>query len=579
MSHVDGRSSNESPGDRHLVKITCTVDFTSTFIPREPEMTSQMAITAVVQRREDERNARCWYLEEVGSTGVHRPLQLEDQLADGVAYELHLKPVHDINMTRSHHSTFGFTLIEDVSGVVRVTDVESNSIALVNGLRRGDEVVTVNGESASGRLADVIDQLKTEIQTSVQIRPADELAVKASADKKREIDVMVTAMHLAPPPQQSVTLNDDHFADLVLPSPEHFGLVNDSTPVRASSLREGAHVGTDSQVDTEAMLSVLVSSSAQTKVLSDEMRLLISKPAQKRWQLQARIEELVLTEVDYVRDLRTFMERFVEPVLTESFVKKNEKALIRACRFDRLIQFHETFLRALQLSLPENAPSKYNERARHISVSSAESPDSTHRVCNGAGFTQADIPEYSPDVGSDMSFMSVRADASYLSTTSERRQGAESGFTDNLPEHSTYDAVNAMQSWDRPKQSVEERALEGRGPGSRVRASASLPPSTAARVDDSPYVKVGASLFAVADVFLASIGQLREVYSDFITFRRPSSVILSAKRNLGLDAFLRVRFPLFLPFSRMTPFDALHRFHYFGSRYLTVECAHDLIES
>jgi hypothetical protein len=65
----------------------------------------------------------------------------------------------------------------------------------------------------------------------VQILPFDELAVKASADKKREVDSMVAALHFAPPPQQSAELGDEHFMDLVLPSPEQFGLVNSSSPV------------------------------------------------------------------------------------------------------------------------------------------------------------------------------------------------------------------------------------------------------------------------------------------------------------------------------------------------------------
>ena len=62
-------------------------------------------------------------------------------------------------------------------------------------------------------------------------------------------------------------------------------------------------------------------------------------------------------------------------------------------------------------------------------------------------------------------------------------------------------------------------------------------------MDDDPCVRVGASLFAVGDVFLASIGQMRDVYSDFITFRKACATIVSARRNLGLDAFLRNRNP------------------------------------
>lgn len=522
----------------HLVKIFCAVDSTTVYITRELDMTAQGAIAAVVHRREDARNPRCWYLEEVLPGGA-RPLAPDDLVADGVSYNLYLRPVHDINMTRSHHSSFGFSLMEDVSGVVRVTNVEIDSIALVHGLRKGDEVLTINGEAVSGRLADAIDQLKSEIQASIQILPADELAVKASANKKREIDVMVTAMHLAPPPQHSEALGDDLFADLVLPSPEHFGLVNESTPTRISPGRRSATV--DPSTDTEAILSELVSSSAETKVLSDEMRLLISKPAQKRWQLQARIEELVSTEAGYVKDLQTFMERFVEPALSESFIKKQEKAMIQACRFDKLIRFHETFHRALQLSLPENAPSKYNERARQISVSSAVSSEAESPCSNGLGFTQADLPAFSPPQGSDMSFVSVRADASYLSTISERQLSSED---DDDAECSAYDAVRVMKSFDRPEQSAEERALEKRGPGTRrrdLRASATIPPTNPTRVDDSPFVKVGASLFAVGDVFLASVHQLSQVYSDFITFRKPCAAILSAKRNLAFDAFLRVR--------------------------------------
>ena len=40
--------------------------------------------------------------------------------------------------------------------------------------------------------------------------------------------------------------------------------------------------------DTEAMLSELFSASAETKVISDEMRFMITQPSQKRWQLQVK---------------------------------------------------------------------------------------------------------------------------------------------------------------------------------------------------------------------------------------------------------------------------------------------------
>ena len=41
--------------------------------------------------------------------------------------------------------------------------------------------------------------------------------------------------------------------------------------------------------DTEAMLSELFSASAETKVISDEMRFMITQPVQKRWQLQVSV--------------------------------------------------------------------------------------------------------------------------------------------------------------------------------------------------------------------------------------------------------------------------------------------------
>jgi hypothetical protein len=75
-------------------------------------MLSEEAIAAVVQRRDDVRYPRRWYLEEVLGDGARRPLRLDEPVANGVEYELHLKPVHDINMTRTHNSSFGFTLTE-----------------------------------------------------------------------------------------------------------------------------------------------------------------------------------------------------------------------------------------------------------------------------------------------------------------------------------------------------------------------------------------------------------------------------------------------------------------------------------
>ena len=52
------------------------------------------------------------YLEEVLGDALRRPLRLDEPVVHGVEYELHLKPVHDINMTRTHNSSFGFTLTE-----------------------------------------------------------------------------------------------------------------------------------------------------------------------------------------------------------------------------------------------------------------------------------------------------------------------------------------------------------------------------------------------------------------------------------------------------------------------------------
>lgn len=127
--------------DHRVVRIGIPDDGTSHVMKRPEVLRPPAMIASALRQRHqthgDGMDLRAWYIRQTNrDTGLHHALDNTAVIPPGdgrLSYELCRKPVHDINMTRSHGGSFGFTMEQHATGV-RVASVEPNGVAVTHGL-------------------------------------------------------------------------------------------------------------------------------------------------------------------------------------------------------------------------------------------------------------------------------------------------------------------------------------------------------------------------------------------------------------------------------------------------------------
>ena len=490
---------------------------TFTDLPRQPSMRVKDAFHAL--KCEIVGNPITWYLTKADDE-LATLLSPTEILDEGVQYKLNVKPVHDVHLTRPHYGSFGFQFTV-ADGQVLVTQVEANGGAEYHGLNTGDEIIEINGENVAKNLERAVHQLRSEYQAVMKVIPSNPLAQQTNADRKRELDFTLL-MHMVAPPPSFVERFED---ELILPSPGDFGLAVelDAPP----SKRDDTHAPADlDEAGTDELIVRMFSDCGEATVLTKEMKGLIRSPElaskKKTWQLRARIYELLDTEMSYVQDLTRFVDRFIDPVLSEKFVSRREKQVLQGCYFPEMIALHEEFAAEMQQCIDAPGSEYLRMAGLHLTEEARALPE----------------PEMEPELESELGPEPPFTGPVWPSLS---LGGGMASIAENPLSPDRCDSAPGGGLGMTVPTNAAETVAGSRSLSLRTARLARPAPTTAP--SGEAYRRVVASLYSISTLFETKKLALRHVYSDFIVFQDRAKAVLNGDSNPKLCEFLRNRIP------------------------------------
>ncbi|XP_077005448.1 rho guanine nucleotide exchange factor TIAM2 isoform X4 [Tamandua tetradactyla] len=289
---------------------------------------------------------------------------MQDQVYDEI--EVFPLSVYDVQLTKTGNvSDFGFAVTAQVDehqhlSRIFISDVLLDSLAYGEGLRKGNEIVTLNGEAVSDLNLKQMEALFSERSVGLTLlaRPQDTTGTLYTSWS--DSDLFTDQKHLLPPPNQSQLLEE--FLDNFKKNTAHdFSNVPDIT----TGLKRSQTDGTLDQAPYREKMEQNFRSAEQITALCrsfnatqtngmegpGESRDLPPRPLARHLseadRLRKVIQELVDTEKSYVKDLSCLFELYLEPLQNETFLTQDEMESLFGS-LPEMLEFQKVFLETLE---------------------------------------------------------------------------------------------------------------------------------------------------------------------------------------------------------------------------------------
>ncbi|KAM6184563.1 rho guanine nucleotide exchange factor TIAM2 isoform 2-T2 [Rhynchocyon petersi] len=291
-----------------------------------------------------------------------------DYMQDQVYDEIELFPlnIYDVQLTKTGSvSDFGFAVTAQLDehqhlSRIFISDVLPDGLAYGEGLRKGNEIVTLNGEAVADLDLKQMEALFSEKSVELTL-VAEPVSTKGSLGTSWSDSDLLSAgqKSLLPPANQSQLLEE--FLDTFKKSTANdFSNVPDIT----TGLKRSQTDGTLDQVPhrekmeptfrSAEQLASLCRSFADTRPDSmeapRESREPPARPLARHLsdadRLRKVIQELVDTEKSYVKDLSCLFELYLEPLQNETFLTQDEMESLFGS-LPEMLEFQKVFLETL----------------------------------------------------------------------------------------------------------------------------------------------------------------------------------------------------------------------------------------
>uniref|UniRef100_A0A803Y5H1 TIAM Rac1 associated GEF 2 n=1 Tax=Meleagris gallopavo TaxID=9103 RepID=A0A803Y5H1_MELGA len=292
-----------------------------------------------------------------------------EYIVDQVYDEIEICPlnVHHIHLTKTENITdFGFAVTAQVDENqhlthIFVSDVLPDGLAYKEGLRVGNEILSINGEPVSDLVLRQMELLFSERSVMLTLRMShcgsqQPLCASWSSDG----DISRDPKSLLPPPNQSQLLEEflDNFR-------KNTANDFDNVPDVTSSLKRSSTDGTLDQVPQREKTDPPFRSAEQISALCRNFQEVqtSSMEGQKDNQdlpprplarhlsdadrLRKVIQELMDTEKSYVKDLSCLFELYLEPLQNETFLTQDEMESLFGS-LPEMLDFQKVFLETLE---------------------------------------------------------------------------------------------------------------------------------------------------------------------------------------------------------------------------------------
>ncbi|KAM4866026.1 rho guanine nucleotide exchange factor TIAM2 [Thomomys bottae] len=290
---------------------------------------------------------------------------MQEQVYDEI--EIFPLSVYDVQLTKTGDvSDFGFAVTAQVDehqhlSRIFISDVLPDGLAYGGGLRKGNEIMTLNGESVSELDLKQMEALFSEKSVGLTLiaRPLETKATLCTSWSDGDL-CSRDQKALLPSPHQSQLLEE--FLDNFKKNPANdFSNVPDIT----AGLKRSQTDGTLDQVSHKEKMEQTFRSAEQIAALCrgslDAPSRAMEAPAEARDppprplarhlsdadRLRKVIQELVDTEKSYVKDLSCLFELYLEPLQNETFLTQDEMESLFGS-LPEMLEFQKVFLETLE---------------------------------------------------------------------------------------------------------------------------------------------------------------------------------------------------------------------------------------
>nr|XP_018900306.1 PREDICTED: protein still life, isoforms C/SIF type 2 isoform X2 [Bemisia tabaci] len=250
-----------------------------------------------------------------------------------------------------------------------VSRVEDKSVAMHNGLIKGDEIMVINGAIVSDLDMMYLESvLQEELSLCMMMRSSRTAAPEVTASQMRNIamhtDDMIQSLVCPPPPSEPPIISEEMISGLIVPAPGQElhspekeygpGIISDSNAKqtsRANSLEIENLIKSAGEVTgfCRSPVETPRRASPTGSVVSNTI-LTPSRQLTDAEKLRKVIVELIETERTYVKHLNILLENYLEPLKKETFLSSAEINTLFG-NIQEIVAFQRQFLQNLDEAL------------------------------------------------------------------------------------------------------------------------------------------------------------------------------------------------------------------------------------
>ncbi|XP_006882815.1 PREDICTED: T-lymphoma invasion and metastasis-inducing protein 2 isoform X2 [Elephantulus edwardii] len=290
---------------------------------------------------------------------------MQDQAYD----EIELFPLHvyEVQLTKTESvSDFGFAVtaqVDDHQHLSRIfiSDVLPDSLAYGEGLRKGNEIVALNGEAVADLDLKQMEALFSEKSVELKL-VAQPVTMKGSLGTSwSDSDLLATDQRSLLPPANQSQLLEEFLDNFKKDTANDFSNVPDIT----TGLKRSQTDGTLDRAPHREKVEQTFQSAEQIATLcrsfadppTDDMETPresrdppprpLARHLSDADRLRKVIQELVDTEKSYVKDLSCLFELYLEPLQNETFLTQDEMESLFGS-LPEMLEFQKVFLETLE---------------------------------------------------------------------------------------------------------------------------------------------------------------------------------------------------------------------------------------
>ncbi|XP_041976632.1 protein still life, isoforms C/SIF type 2 isoform X6 [Aricia agestis] len=244
-----------------------------------------------------------------------------------------------------------------------VSRVEDKSVAMQNGIIKGDEIMVINGAIVSDLDMMYLESvLQEELSLVMMMRSSRTEPPELSGAMRAATDDIIDSLVCPPPPTDPPVISDDMISGLIVPAPawskelyspetDGHGEAGGSGPPKVSSRTNSFEI--ENLLKSAEQVTGWCRSPSETRRASptgSSAAVTPSRHLSDADKLRKVLMELVDTERAYVKNLNNLLENYLEPLKRETFLSNAEINALFG-NIQEIVTFQRQFMQNLEEAL------------------------------------------------------------------------------------------------------------------------------------------------------------------------------------------------------------------------------------